>query len=128
LGIVLVIGSMISLGYYLRVVATLWMRDEVPAPGPARRNPFLGRGGLAPIAGGSPEADEQDGLGAVRAGTGSGAGAVAPAARSGGASGRAAPEVAAVAVVFATASVVFGIFPQPLFELAAHAGRALGLP
>ena len=34
LAIVLVIGSMISLGYYLRVVATLWMRDAVPATGP----------------------------------------------------------------------------------------------
>ncbi|MFL5859292.1 MAG: NADH-quinone oxidoreductase subunit N [Solirubrobacteraceae bacterium] len=129
LGIVLVIGSMISLGYYLRVVATLWMRDEVPAPGPARRNPFLGRGGLAPIAGGSPEAYEQDGVGAVRAapGSGAGAGGMRAASGSGGAAARVAPEVAAVAVVFAAASVVFGIFPQPLFELAAHAGRALGL-
>jgi hypothetical protein len=32
-----------------------------------------------------------------------------------------------VALLFAAASVVFGIFPQPLFDLAAHAGRALGL-
>ncbi len=32
LAIVLVIGSMISLGYYLRVVATIWMRAPVPAP------------------------------------------------------------------------------------------------
>jgi NADH-quinone oxidoreductase subunit N len=43
LGVVIVIGSMISLAYYLRVVAAIWMR-----PGPA----------LAPaIAGGSDEAD-----------------------------------------------------------------------
>ena len=59
LAVVLVIGSMISLGYYLRVVATLWMRDEVPAPGPGLRTALMGRGGLAPIAGGSPEADEE---------------------------------------------------------------------
>ena len=30
-----------------------------------------------------------------------------------------------IAVVFAAASVVFGIIPSPLFDLAAHAGRAL---
>ena len=62
LAIVLVIGSMISLGYYLRVMATIWMRDEVPAPGPGIRSALMGgRGGLAPIAGGSPEADEESG-------------------------------------------------------------------
>ena len=32
LGVVIVIGSMISLGYYLRVIAAMWMRD---APQPA---------------------------------------------------------------------------------------------
>src|SRR5207245_10927928 len=47
LAIVLVIGSMISLGYYLRVVATIWMR-AAPLP--------VGAGALAPIAGGAPEA------------------------------------------------------------------------
>src|ERR1700757_1434464 len=34
LAIVLVIGSMISLGYYLRVVAALWIRPSVAAPIP----------------------------------------------------------------------------------------------
>ena len=33
LAIVLVIGSMISLGYYLRVIAVMWM-ERGPAPGP----------------------------------------------------------------------------------------------
>ena len=33
----------------------------------------------------------------------------------------------AVAVLFAAASIFFGIFPSPLFDLVAHAGRALGL-
>jgi NADH-quinone oxidoreductase subunit N len=46
LGIVLVVGSMISLGYYLRVVATMWMGAST-TPQPA----------YPPIAGGSPEAD-----------------------------------------------------------------------
>ncbi|MHB8657567.1 MAG: NADH-quinone oxidoreductase subunit N [Solirubrobacteraceae bacterium] len=102
LGIVLVIGSMISLGYYLRVAATIWMgapgervgidaRDVVARPRPA-------------IAGGSPEVDE------LRL-----------------SHGRAAPygEVVLVAVVFAGASVLFGIFPSPLFDLARHAGAAI---
>ena len=114
LAVVLVIGSMISLGYYLRVVATLWMRDEVPAPGPGLRTALMGRGGLAPIAGGSPEADEESGF------------VTAPRASSVAAAGPA-PEITAVAVLFATACVVFGIFPSVLFNFAAHAGRALGL-
>ena len=35
------------------------------------------------------------------------------------------PEVAFVAVVFAAASIFFGIFPSPLFNLAAHAGQSI---
>ena len=109
LGIVLVIGSMISLGYYLRVIAVIWMSS--PSAAPARTvGASLGTpGGLAPIAGGSPEADALDpGNGALSA-------------------SRAAPvgELAFVAALFAAASVVFGIFPSPLFTLVAHAGRAL---
>jgi NADH-quinone oxidoreductase subunit N len=34
LGLTIVVGSMISLAYYLRVVAAMWMRDA-PEPGPA---------------------------------------------------------------------------------------------
>ena len=51
LGVVIVVGSMISLGYYLRVIAAIWMRD---APGRQRHRP---RRGVRCIAGGSPEAD-----------------------------------------------------------------------
>ncbi len=88
LAIVLVIGSMISLGYYLRVVATMWMR-EAPTTTPS---------GIPAIAGGSQEAD---------------------------AAARPQPEVLVVAWIAAAATVVLGIVPQPLFELAAHAGEAL---
>jgi NADH-quinone oxidoreductase subunit N len=49
LGVVIVIGSMISLGYYLPVVAAMWMRDG-PAPAPSG-------GQLPALAGGSPELD-----------------------------------------------------------------------
>ena len=37
------------------------------------------------------------------------------------------PEVALVAVVFGAATIVFGVFPSPMFTFVAHAGRALGL-
>jgi NADH-quinone oxidoreductase subunit N len=116
LAVVLVLGSMISLGYYLRVIATIWMRAPLPSPGPgyATERGLSGRivlapVGLAPVAGGSPEADALP-LIETRA------------------SARSAPfgEVVFVAVVFAAASVFFGVFPSPLFDLAAHAGRAFG--
>ena len=51
LAIVIVIGSMISLGYYLRVVAAMWMRPE-PAPGPV----LAGRPPRPAVAGGAPDA------------------------------------------------------------------------
>jgi NADH-quinone oxidoreductase subunit N len=50
LGVVIVIGSMISLGYYLRVVAAIWMRE---APVGA----ITTTGGAPVIAGGSAVAD-----------------------------------------------------------------------
>jgi NADH-quinone oxidoreductase subunit N len=106
LAIVLVIGSMISLGYYLRVVATVWMRPPVAAPIPAPAD--LPAGGLAPIAGGALEADEwEEGPGAAGAAF-------------------AYPELVFLAVGFAAAVIFFGIFPTPLFHLAAHAANAIG--
>jgi len=36
------------------------------------------------------------------------------------------PEIALVALLFGAAAVFFGIFPSPLFNLAAHAGHAIG--
>jgi NADH-quinone oxidoreductase subunit N len=50
LGVVIVVGSMISLGYYLRVIAAVWMRD---APAPIVATPHA----RPVLAGGSPEAD-----------------------------------------------------------------------
>jgi len=97
LAIVLVVGSMISLGYYLRVVATMWMRSGVPA---------TASGAMAPIAGGSGEQDEVSSWPSPEAAVPHG-------------------EIAFVAVLFAAASVFFGIFPSPLFHLMAHAGHAI---
>jgi NADH-quinone oxidoreductase subunit N len=114
LAIVLVIGSMISLGYYLRVIATIWMRAESPSPGPG----LLGR--LAPFSlpamgGGSPEANEPGGSPVTTTG-----GSVAR----GSALSLPSAEVAFVAIVFAAATVGFGVFPSIVFHLADHAGRA----
>jgi NADH-quinone oxidoreductase subunit N len=90
LAIIIVIGSMISLGYYLRVVAAVWMRE---APGPS----VAGALGAPLIAGGSSEADSSGGH----------------------------FELTLVAVVFAAATIFFGIIPQPLFDLARHAASTL---
>jgi NADH-quinone oxidoreductase subunit N len=101
LGIVLVIGSMLSLGYYLRVVGTMWM-SPAPAPGPAPSGPPpAGPAPMPAIAGGSPELDSA-------------------------AASRRDPELVFVAVVFGAASIFFGIFPSPLLHLAQHAGSAIG--
>jgi NADH-quinone oxidoreductase subunit N len=90
LGIVIVVGSVLSLAYYLRVVAVMWMgRYEVEMPGLPRRR-------VKPIAGWSPEADL-----------------------------RAQPEVAAVAILFAAATILIGIWPDPLFDAARDVGTAL---
>jgi NADH-quinone oxidoreductase subunit N len=102
LGVVIVVGSMISLGYYLPVIATMWMRDA-PSPGKLPRS-GEGEGGLPVLAGGSSELDEQA---TVRRSP--------------------QPEVVLVAVVAGAATLLFGIVPQPLFELVRHTGSALGL-
>jgi NADH-quinone oxidoreductase subunit N len=96
LGVMIVIGSMISLAYYLRVVAAMWML-KTPAP-VATPRPVM--------AGGSREAD-----------------AVVELTRP--ARPRPQPEVVAVAVVCAAASIAFGILPSPLFDAARDAGAAL---
>ena len=57
LGVVIVLGSTISLAYYLRVVAAIWL----VAPGVARAPaPLVTPGGRPAIAGGSPEADDEE--------------------------------------------------------------------
>jgi len=117
LAIVLVIGSMLSLGYYLRVVAMIWMRSAASAPLRA-----LAAGpSFAPIAGGSPEADDDR---APRAELGGTLDRV-PASEAEPERAPVEPEVIGVAVLFAAAVVFFGIFPSPLFSLAAHAGHAI---
>jgi len=110
LGVVIVIGSMISLGYYLPVIAAMWM-SEAPqdAPGPTPRDTTPSgapaEGALPALAGGSQELDDQ-----------------APPAAS-----ALQPEVALVAILAGAAILFFGIVPQPLFNLVHGVGSALGL-
>lgn len=94
LGVVIVIGSMISLAYYLRIIAAMWMRPG-RAPQPA----------LAGAALDAPAGAEPAPAGPRRAGF----------------------EVVACAAAFGAASVVLGVWPTPLSNLAHHAGRALGI-
>ena len=129
LGIVIVLGSAVSLAYYLRVVAAVWMRSPSEAPAPLTRARPV-------IAGGSPEADDEDRAagrepGAVVAGSDSAAvvasdfdadrdDALRERDR-----GRFQPEVVVVAIVCALLTVVFGIYPEPLFDVAQDAGGAI---
>jgi len=109
LAIVIVVGSMISLGYYLPVIAAMWMRESPSsaiAPTP---------GGLPALAGGSSELDdEQEPPRAV--------GTLVGAPPSGGIHF----EVVLVALLAAAATVFFGIVPQPLYDLVNHAGATIG--
>ncbi len=120
LGVVIVVGSMISLGYYLPVVAAMWMRES-PA-GEAQTGvqslpigaPSPEAGGLPALAGGSPELDAASEGDA----TTDALGLSAPGPQ---------PEVVLVAMLAGAATIFFGVIPQPLFNLVHGAGSALGL-
>jgi NADH-quinone oxidoreductase subunit N len=107
LGVVIVIGSMISLAYYLRVVAAMWMRDA-PVAAPAGSDAVAAAAPRPALAGGSPESDVQAPLTAGADAAGSGR----------------AWELTATAMLFGAATLVLGIVPQPLFDLVARAGDA----
>jgi NADH-quinone oxidoreductase subunit N len=94
LGIVIVFGSMVSLAYYLRVVAAIWMPSAVQRERTGVAAPVM--------AGGSPEADARPG-------------------------GVGHPEVVAVALLAAAATIFFGIIPDPLIDVARDAAASLGL-
>ena len=92
LGIAIVVGSVLSLAYYLRVIAAMWMgRYEIELPTVPQRR-------VKPVSGWSPEADT-----------------------------RAQPEVAVVAIAFAVLTLVFGLWPDPLFDAARDVGSSLSL-
>jgi NADH-quinone oxidoreductase subunit N len=87
LAVVIVLGSAMSLVYYLRVIATMWMGADATATNVAS--------GDAVLAGAAPEADSSKH-----------------------------PELVVIAVLAAVASVVFGVWPGPLLDLARDAAIA----
>jgi NADH-quinone oxidoreductase subunit N len=104
LGVLVAIGSMISLAYYLRVVAAIWMSPKPKA--------------LPAMAGASPEAD----------------GAPAPTVYTGAEPGRALDGdpsggrcalVLTVLAICGVGLVGFGVYPEPLVDFASHAGAAI---
>ncbi len=110
LGVMIVIGTMISLAYYLRVIAAVWMR---PAPR------------LAPaMAGGAPEGDGHPG------GEGAGGshplgpptpGRTAEGTPSGGRCGL----LLGAMLIASAVTVGFGIYPSPLIDFADNAGSSI---
>jgi NADH-quinone oxidoreductase subunit N len=103
LGVVIVIGSMISLGYYLPVLASMWMSPQDSQS----QEPEVA---LPALAGGSPELDEpQEDTSEAQS------------------TGRAGVQVLMLAALAGGAILFFGIIPGPLFDLVRHAGSGLGL-
>jgi NADH-quinone oxidoreductase subunit N len=98
LAVFIVVGSMISLAYYLKVIAAIWMTPSEAAAGVVVAAPLAG-GDQPVLAGGSDEATGWRGQG----------------------------EVVAVAVVFGALTLILGIVPSPLFNAVRDAGAALGL-
>jgi NADH-quinone oxidoreductase subunit N len=111
LGVVIVIGSMISLAYYLRVLAAMWMQEPVAAPVRATT-------GRPALAGGSGAEDAGSGAVALEALEGDAAPDAPIAMR------RAGWETLALAAVAGAATIALGVVPSPLFDLAKHVGRA----
>jgi NADH-quinone oxidoreductase subunit N len=100
LGVAIAVGTMVSLGYYLRVIAAVWMR------------PAAGREAMPAMAGGSPEADAE--------------GPPATEAPPPGAPRRTrCPMILVPTWIAALATVVLGIVPSPLVDWATDAGESL---
>ncbi len=97
LGVMIAVGTMVSLAYYLRVIAAVWMRPSA-RPNTAERR--VASEAMPAIAGGSPEADDE--LPNRRAGI-----------------------IVVLAVLAAGATVFFGVIPSPLVDWAEHAGAAI---
>jgi NADH-quinone oxidoreductase subunit N len=132
LGVAIVVGSMISLGYYLPVIAAMWMGWPISDRPPAGDAPRTGPECLPALAGGSPELNgeppsvghpapgsEHSGIGPAPAGGMPQADPPAPTADG------AQAEVVFVAILAGAGTIFFGVIPQPLFDLVHGAGSAL---
>ena len=98
LGVMIAVGTMISLAYYLRVVATVWMSPAAEESAEAK----IDTAAVPDYLAGAPAEDEFLDPDADRRGY-----LVLP------------------AIAGAALSVFFGVIPQPLVEFAQHAGNAL---
>ena len=105
LGVMIVIGSMISLAYYLRVIAAVWMRPAPRlVPGDRRRRRRR------------PTSSSRRAARTRRR----------PAARSAAArAAAAAGSCSARCSIAAAATIVFGIAPDPLVDFAENAGESI---
>jgi len=99
LAVFIAVGTMISLAYYLPVVAAMWMGPETA--GDRRRGEQVTAPAGPAIAGASPEADPIDPDAGRR------------------------PYLLVPALLATAAVVFFGVIPQPLVEFAEHAGASL---
>jgi NADH-quinone oxidoreductase subunit N len=132
LGIVIVVGSAVSLAYYLRVIAAVWMRPASDALTARRRGGGPGGTVRPAMAGGSREADDEaraagrePGAVAARGADGVTVSSVEVDEPAGGGRRLVQAEVVFVAVVCAVATIAIGIYPEPLFNVARDAGNAL---
>ena len=97
LAVMIAVGTAISLVYYLRVVAAIWMRPVPLGAGPGPNLPPT----AAPIAGGSPESDPIDPIAGRRW------------------------YIVAPILIGTAATILFGVLPQPLVEFANQAAASL---
>jgi NADH-quinone oxidoreductase subunit N len=109
LGVAIAVGTMISLAYYLRVVAAIWMRPEA--------EPTLSPGTMPAIAGGSPAADALPEPGEPSSAAPSGA-------RPRPSGGRCVVILGLMGLA-AAATVFFGVIPAPLVNWASGAGASI---
>jgi NADH-quinone oxidoreductase subunit N len=101
LAVFIAVGTMISLAYYLRVVAAMWMRPENEVAGSVPGQPGATAAGGPVISGASPEADPVDPDAGRRW------------------------YLVGPAVLAAGVTVFLGVIPQPLVDWATHAGSSL---
>ena len=107
LAVMIAVGTMISLAYYLRVVAAMWMRPAYHSD----PTPEAGHRVLPAMAGGSPEAVPADFEPASDRG-----------ARIG---GLRCPVIIGLTIAAAAATVFFGIIPSPLVDFVSGAGESI---
>jgi NADH-quinone oxidoreductase subunit N len=108
LGVAIVIGTMVSLAYYLRILSAVWMKPE-PAPAQQPLPAIAGAAPLGPVGGAEEGAADVSftkppggPLGASRCALVVGAG-----------------------VICAAATVAFGVYPDPLVDWATNAAESL---